>query len=69
MRILVSLILTVAVMAALVVGVVMAGAMLANSAGNAAAAGPVKSGLVPRVAFVLLWVLIFGVSLGVIGGA
>ncbi len=69
MRLLISVILTVAVMAALVVGVAMAGAALAHSAGNASAEGPVKSGLVPRVAYLLLWVLIFGASLGVIGGA
>lgn len=69
MRILVSVALAVAVMAALVIGVTLAGAALASSAGKAFDQGPMRSGLVPRVAFILLWVLIFGTTLGFIGGA
>ena len=67
MRILVSVALAIAVMAALVVGITLAGAAVANSAGRAFEQGPIKSGFVPRIAFILLWVLIFGTSLGLIG--
>ncbi|WP_068109515.1 hypothetical protein [Tropicimonas marinistellae] len=67
MRILVSLVLALAVMAALVVGITLAGAAIAGSAGKAFDEGPMKSGLIPRIAFIILWVLVFGVSLGVIG--
>ncbi|MFD0978853.1 hypothetical protein [Tropicimonas aquimaris] len=68
MRILMSLALALVVMIALVVGIALAGAALAGSAGKAFDQGPMASGLVPRIAFILLWVLIFGVSLGMIGG-
>ena len=68
MRILISLALALVVMAALVVGIALAGAALAGSAGKAFDQGPMTSGLVPRISFILLWVLIFGVSLGVLGG-
>ncbi len=67
MRILVSLALALLVMAGLVIGIAVVGAAIAGSAGKAFDQGPIKSGLVPRLAFVLLWVLIFGVSLGLIG--
>ncbi len=69
MRILVSVVLAIVVMAALVVGITLAGAALASSAGRAFDEGPMRSGLVPRVAFILLWVLIFGAALGFIGAA
>lgn len=69
MRILVSVALAIAVMAALVVGITLAGAALAGSASKAFDEGPMKSGLIPRVAFILLWVLVFGTSIGFIGAA
>ncbi len=69
MRLLVSVALAIAVMAALVVGVTLAGAALANSAGKAFEQGPMQSGFIPRVAFILLWVLIFGTAIGFIGAA
>ncbi|SDI49833.1 hypothetical protein [Aliiruegeria lutimaris] len=69
MRILVSVMLAVAVMVALVVGITLAGAALAGSASKAFDQGPMKSGLIPRIAFILLWVLIFGISLGMIGAS
>ncbi|SFC51258.1 hypothetical protein [Tropicimonas isoalkanivorans] len=67
MRILVSLVLAFAVMAALVIGITFAGMAVAGSAGKAFDQGPMKSGLVPRISFILLWVLVFGVSFGLIG--
>ncbi|NDR58267.1 hypothetical protein [Aliiruegeria sabulilitoris] len=69
MRILVSVVLAIAVMTAMVIGITLAGAALAGSASKAFDQGPVKSGLIPRIAFILLWVLIFGISLGIIGAA
>ncbi|PRY25371.1 hypothetical protein CLV78_102549 [Aliiruegeria haliotis] len=69
MHILLSLVLALAVMIALVFGIVFLGVSLAGSAGKAVQHGPMKSGLVPRIAFVLLWVLIFGTSFGMIGAA
>ena len=69
MRILVSVALAIAVMAALVVGITLAGAALASSAGKAFDQGPMRSGFVPRIAFILLWVLIFGTAIGFIGAA
>ncbi|RYH10314.1 hypothetical protein [Tropicimonas sp. IMCC6043] len=68
MRILISVILTVAVLSALVVGITLAGAAVANSAGKAFEEGPMRSGFVPRIAFVLLLALIVGTGLGFIGG-
>ena len=67
MRILVTFALAVMVMAALVVGITLAGVAVASSAGKAFDEGPMRSGFVPRVAYVLLWVLIFGASAGLIG--
>lgn len=67
MQILISLALILVVMVALVVGLTLAALALAGSAGRAAEKGPMQSGFVPRVAFILLWVLVFGVSLGLIG--
>ena len=69
MRILVSVALAIAVMAALVVGITLAGAALAGSAGKAFEQGPMQSGFVPRIAFILLWVLIFGAAAGLVGAA
>lgn len=68
MQILVSLVVAVAVMAALVVGVSLTGATLSNAAANTGLPGPVKSGMIPRVAYLLLWALIFGAALGTLGG-
>lgn len=68
MRILISLALAVAVMAALVVGITLATAALAGATGKAFEQGPFRSGFMPRIAYLLLWVLIFGAALGVIGG-
>ncbi len=56
-------------MAALVVGVSVAGAAIANTAGKVGASGPLKSGVLPRISYFLLWALIFGTALGVLGGA
>ncbi len=69
MRILVSLALALLVMAALVVGITLAGAALAGSASKAFDEGPMRSGFIPRIAFILLWVLIFLAALGQLGGA
>ncbi|WP_116133883.1 hypothetical protein [Tropicimonas sp. IMCC34043] len=67
MRILLSLALSVIVLVGLVMAIAMAGAALAGSAGKAFEQGPVQSGLVPRIAFILLWLLVFGTSAGLIG--
>lgn len=69
MQILISLLVMLAVMAALVTGLTLGGLALAGSAGKAFDEGPMRSGFVPRVAFILLWVLIFGAAIGWIGAA
>lgn len=69
MRILISAVLAVAVLSALVVGITLAGAAVASSAGKAFDEGPMRSGFVPRIAFILLLALILGTALGFIGGA
>jgi hypothetical protein len=66
-QILISLALILFVMIALVVGLTLGGMALAGSAGKAFDEGPMRSGFVPRVAFILLWAMVFGVSLGLIG--
>ncbi len=68
MHIFISLFVILAVMVALVVGLTIAALALARSAGNAAEHGPMASGFAPRVGYKQLWVLIFVVSLGSIGG-
>ncbi|MDV7141659.1 hypothetical protein R3X27_03080 [Tropicimonas sp. TH_r6] len=69
MRILVSVALAVAIMAALVIGITLAGRAVSRSAGQAVREGPMRSGFLPRVAYILLWFLIFGTASGFIGGA
>lgn len=69
MQILVSLVLAFAVMAALAVGVSLAGAVLSPDGARSGLPGPVRSRMLPRVAYLLLWVLIFGAALGMFGGA
>ncbi len=69
MRILVSVALAVAIMAALVIGITLAGRAVSVSAGQAVREGPMRSGFLPRVAYILLWILILGTASGFIGGA
>lgn len=69
MRILIALALATAVMAALVVVILAIGSAVTKAAGDVAARGPVQSGFVSKVAFVLLWLLVAGISAGLIGGA
>ena len=68
MRILVAIVLSLAVMAGAVVLILAIGSAVAKTAGAAVAQGPVRGGMVPRVAFGLLWLLIAGVSAGLIAG-
>ena len=69
MRLLLTLALSAIVLVGLVIAIALAGAALAGSAGRAFEEGPMRSGLVPRVAFILLWLLIFGTATGWIGAA
>ncbi|MEM1429550.1 MAG: hypothetical protein AAGG09_08845 [Pseudomonadota bacterium] len=70
MRILITLAAAAAIMAGLVIGIAMAGAMLTRTAQAAAAqTGPnFTSGTLSKVAFVVLWCLVAGTAAGLIGG-
>jgi hypothetical protein len=67
MRILITLAAAFAIMAGLVFGIVMAGQAVSRGAQAAAAHVPVTSGTLSKVAFVVLWFLVAGVSAGLIG--
>jgi hypothetical protein len=71
MRILIILAAAAAIMAGLVIGIAMAGAMLTRSAEAVAAraAGPVSSGTLSKVAFAVLWCLVAGTAAGLIGSS
>ncbi|NBC95663.1 MAG: hypothetical protein GVY27_04820 [Deinococcus-Thermus bacterium] len=69
MRILISLAAALAILAGVVMGIVMAGAVIGKGAQAAVAQTPVTTSTVSKVAFVVLWLLVAGVSAGLIGGA
>jgi hypothetical protein len=68
MRILITLAAAVAIMVGLVLAIVTAGAALTAGARTAVAHTPVTTGTLAKVAFAVLWCLVFGVSAGLIGG-
>lgn len=67
MRILIAVAIAFAVMAGLVLAIVTAGAALATGARAAVEQTPVTAGTLAKVAFAVLWCLVFGVSTGLIG--
>ncbi|MDT0682516.1 hypothetical protein RM543_07460 [Roseicyclus sp. F158] len=53
--------------AALLLGIVAAGRLLLSARDSQPAEGPIGSGTVQKVAFGILWLLVAGVSTGLIG--
>ncbi|WP_116083083.1 hypothetical protein [Tropicimonas sp. IMCC34011] len=53
--------------AALLLGIVAAGRLLLSAREPQPAEGPIRSGTVQKVAFGILWLLVAGVSTGLIG--
>ncbi len=68
MRILITLAAAVAITVGLVLAIVTAGAALTAGARTAVEQTPVTGGTLSKVAFAVLWCLVFGVSAGLIGG-
>ncbi|MFV0358803.1 hypothetical protein [Tropicimonas sp.] len=69
MRLLLTLLLVVTAAIGLAIALSAVTGAVAGTAGKAFEEGPMKSGFVPRIAFVLLWALIFGVAIGWIGAS
>ena len=69
MRLLFALAVGLAVMAGLVIAIVMAGAVIARSTEAVLTRDSLQRGAIPKVAFALLWLLVAGISAGLIGGA
>mgnify|MGYP006285565531 FL=1 len=66
-RILMALALGLAVLAGLMLVIVVAGSAVARAADAAVTRMPGPAGTVPKVAFVLLWLLVAGIAAGLIG--
>lgn len=68
MRILITLAAAAALMAGLVIGIVLAASMITKGAPNGAVTlGGTSEGMLSKVAFAVLWVLVAGVATGLIG--
>lgn len=67
MRVLIALALALAVIAGVVFLIVEVAKALGSSSSPAPAEGPMQSGIVQKVAFGLLWLLVAGLSTGLIG--
>lgn len=67
MRIIVSLVAALAIMAGIVLLIVMAGATVARSTESAISRAPMTYNTLSKVAFALLWLLVAGTSAGWIG--
>ena len=68
MRALISVAIALAVMAAIVIGIVAVATTLSRGATEVVARAPVTGTTLSKVAFVLLFALVAGVSSGLIGG-
>jgi hypothetical protein len=69
MRILVTLAVALAIMAGLVVAIVAAGRMLTEGAKALTEKGPMTGSTLSKIAYGVLWLLVAGVSAGLIGAA
>jgi len=69
MRLLIVFALLLAVMAGLVAVILALGTALSKTAGDVAVMDPVRGGLIPKICFAVLWLLIAGTATGLIGGA
>jgi hypothetical protein len=69
MRVLISIAIALAVMAAIVVAIVAVATSLGRGGAEVVARAPVSGTMLSKVAFVLLFVIVAGVSSGAIGGS
>lgn len=69
MRILIALALAIAAMVAVTIAILAIGTAITRATDGVTLRGSKGAGAVPKVAFVLLWCLVAGIALGMIGGS
>ncbi|MEO1677906.1 MAG: hypothetical protein AAFU80_07060 [Pseudomonadota bacterium] len=69
MRMIIMLAVVMAIMVGLVLAIVTAATALARTSQEALAGTPITSSTISKIAFAVLWLLVVGVSAGLIGGS